>query len=114
MTAHVATAFGAHFLKWVIDGTHTVDSYNTWDNYRTYTDDVCLTPGAHTLEITSGTLEPIRIAIVVQRAGDLGALGANAPWGLALAAALLIAIGGVVVILRRRFAMADGNGDGEN
>ena len=52
--------------------------------------------------------------IVVQRAGDLGALGANAPWGLALAAALLIAIGGVVVILRRRFAMADGNGDGEN
>ena len=57
---------------------------------------------------------PSAIAIVVQRAGDLGALGANAPWGLALAAALLIAIGGVVVILRRRFAMADGNGDGEN
>jgi len=70
------------------------------------------TPGAHTLEITSGTLDPIRIGITVQRGGDLGALGANAPWGLALAAALMIAIGGVVVMLRRRSVFADGDGDG--
>ncbi|GAA1724832.1 choice-of-anchor I family protein [Microbacterium paludicola] len=59
--------------------------------------------GPHTLEITSEGLDPVTAQLSVVASGALAATGAQqSPWGLALAAAGLIAAGGLLLILRRR------------
>jgi 2',3'-cyclic-nucleotide 2'-phosphodiesterase (5'-nucleotidase family)/DNA-binding beta-propeller fold protein YncE len=58
--------------------------------------------GPHTLEITSAGYDPVTADITVVAAGGLAATGSPAPWGLALAAAGLIATGAVLLIVRRR------------
>ncbi|WP_194420684.1 pullulanase-type alpha-1,6-glucosidase [Microbacterium abyssi] len=58
--------------------------------------------GAHTLVITSGQLDPITAPLTVVRAGELAITGAQAPWGVALLAVLLLVAGSVIYVTRRR------------
>ncbi len=64
-----------------------------------------LAPGTHTVVVTraDGSVLPA-LAIEVERKGTLAATGAQGPWGLALAAGVLLAGGGLVFALRRRTA----------
>ncbi|MEW1962437.1 pullulanase-type alpha-1,6-glucosidase [Microbacterium sp. NPDC077644] len=58
--------------------------------------------GEHTLVIESGSLTPLEGSITVVRAGELATTGAQAPWGWALGAVLLLVAGGVLYATRRR------------
>ena len=64
-------------------------------------------PGAHTLVIASGELEPIETPLTVLAAGGLATTGAAAPWGIALGAAALLTAGAVLFVTRRRGVLAD-------
>jgi len=61
--------------------------------------------GAHTLVITSGDHDPIKAPLTVVRAGELATTGMQAPWGLALLAALLLVAGSVIYVTRKRGAL---------
>jgi 5'-nucleotidase len=58
--------------------------------------------GEHTLVIESAGFDPIELAVTVVTPGALAITGAQRPWGIALAAALLVALGGALVVTRRR------------
>lgn len=58
--------------------------------------------GAHTLVIESAGYEPIEVAVTVIAPGQLAVTGAQLPWGIALAAALAIVLGGAFFVMRRR------------
>jgi LPXTG-motif cell wall-anchored protein len=58
--------------------------------------------GAHRLVITTAGQDPIQVGVTVVRPGALAATGAETPWGIALAGALLLVAGGLAVTLRKR------------
>ncbi|WP_127818090.1 choice-of-anchor I family protein [Microbacterium sp. CPCC 204701] len=60
--------------------------------------------GAHTLVIESAGHEPIEVGVTVVAPGQLAVTGAQLPLGLALAAALLVVLGGAFLVMRRRSA----------
>ncbi|MCP2635807.1 bifunctional metallophosphatase/5'-nucleotidase [Microbacterium sp. HD4P20] len=61
--------------------------------------------GAHTLVIESAGFEPLSVSVTVVAPGQLAVTGAQLPWGIALAAALLVVLGGAIVVMRRRPAV---------
>jgi 5'-nucleotidase len=63
--------------------------------------------GAHTLEITSAGLEPIRIGVTVVAGGQLAVTGSQLPLGLALGGAFLLVAGGLMFALRRRGSLVE-------
>jgi len=65
-----------------------------------------LETGAHTLVLASDGYDDVEIPVTVVAEGSLAATGAETPWGLALAAAFLIVIGGTLAITRRRTTTA--------
>lgn len=72
--------------------------------------------GAHTLVVESAGREPISVGVTVvasgagagaasgegTASGELAVTGAQLPWGIALAAAFLVVIGGALLTMRRR------------
>ncbi|SDQ67912.1 bifunctional metallophosphatase/5'-nucleotidase [Microbacterium sp. cf332] len=61
--------------------------------------------GAHRLVVTSGALDPIEVAVTVTAAAPAGTIavtGGTAPIGFAVAGALALALGGLLVAARRR------------
>ena len=58
--------------------------------------------GAHTLVIESAGFEPLSATVTVIAPGQLAVTGAQLPLGIALAAALLVVLGGALVVMRRR------------
>lgn len=60
-----------------------------------------LTVGQHTLVLRSDDLADIRVGVTVVPPGQLAVTGAQLPWGIALGAALLVALGGLLLGLRR-------------
>lgn len=58
--------------------------------------------GAHRLVIESAGFEPLSASVTVVAPGQLAVTGAQAPWAIALIAALLVVLGGMLVIMRRR------------
>ena len=63
--------------------------------------------GPHTLVIESGALEPISVDVRVVAPG-VPTLGGELPWGIALAAAFALVVGGLLVALRPRRRGAEG------
>lgn len=59
--------------------------------------------GAHTLEITSAGLDPLRVPLTVVAA--MAVTGGEVPWALAAGAAGLVIAGGVMLAIRRRAAV---------
>lgn len=60
--------------------------------------------GAHTLIVESDGHDPISTPVTVVAAGQLAATGGQVAWGLALAAAALVVVGGLFAFLGRRRA----------
>lgn len=60
-----------------------------------------LAVGGHTLVVRSEGFDDIRVGVTVVPKGQLAVTGAQAPWGLALAAVALVAVGGLLLALRR-------------
>ncbi|WP_417508995.1 pullulanase-type alpha-1,6-glucosidase [Microbacterium sp.] len=63
--------------------------------------------GAHTLVVTSGSHDPISASLTVVRSGELATTGAQAPWGAALLAVLLLVAGGLFYVTRRRGVLTE-------
>ncbi|MBD8012106.1 pullulanase-type alpha-1,6-glucosidase [Microbacterium sp. Re1] len=93
-------AAAVHSEPMVVRGIPAADADGTVRFDVAIPDDFAV--GAHTLVVTSDTRAPLRATLTVVGQGELAVTGASAPWGLLIAALLLLALGAGLVVWRRR------------